>query len=30
MLDHLLEQAKLAAFIERASVRHPVELRSLR
>src|SRR5260370_21421070 len=27
-LDHLLEQAKLAAFMERAGVRHPVELRS--
>src|SRR5215467_2198894 len=27
-LDHLLEQAKHAAFIERAGVRHSIELRS--
>ena len=27
-LDHVLEQAKLAAFVECAGVRHPVELRS--
>src|SRR5262249_23282034 len=27
-LDHVLEQAKLAAFVERTGVRQPIELRS--